>query len=147
MLKMLVSSVLVIRSSSIITTCNYSSIDKNKCDIEQPCSSTKNEVCEYAVLGYSCVCPPGYERDQNQNCISKHERAILTPYLLIQLHPDIDECVDLSNCPYGNCTDLDPGYTCLCNASFIQVDNTTCLGKLTEYEPNMHVIAVFFRHR
>lgn len=34
---------------------------------------------------------------------------------------------------------------CLCNAGFIQVDNTTCLGTLTNCELYVHIIAVLFQ--
>ena len=60
----------------------HSSIDKDRCAIKQPCNSTRNEVCEYALLGYNCVCPSGYKRHQNQSCISKYEHAnFYTPFI------------------------------------------------------------------
>lgn len=48
------------------------------------------------------------------------------------LSTDIDECTEFNNTCLNNvCVDRDPGYICSCDTDFfIQLDNTTCAGKI-----------------
>lgn len=88
-------------------------------------------TCQNLDGSFRCICPPGYEV-QNDQCIGEtHIRALdvqsrgaedSTPTRFPP--PDINECeVESNTCQFGTCTNTPGSFQCTCQPGFVLSDN------------------------
>lgn len=96
-------------------------------------------TCQNLDGSFRCICPPGYEV-QNDQCIGETRCSLcltltcvsadqmyssFSPPLRVPLPPaDINECeVEPNTCQFGTCTNTPGSFQCTCQPGFMLSDN------------------------
>lgn len=85
-------------------------------------------TCQNLDGSFRCICPPGYEV-QNDQCIG--ETCVRMSHVVLKVctltHsplPDINECeVEPNICQFGTCTNTPGSFQCTCQPGFVLSDN------------------------